>query len=148
MAKMLLSQNEELISLVLYYQVKNNKYGIRQYKILEEDEAKSLISKGDKEIDILSTKWSLPTWRSNSNIVRSSTFYNPSDGTNRLDWSRYEDNVFKTCLKEWDVVDENNQPVPVNQDTIGYLPVPIASALLQKYNKCLSLDEDEKKNNI
>lgn len=145
MAKKLVSKNEEFVTLILYYRVKSNKHGVRQYKILDEDEAKALIAKGDKEIDTLTTKWSVPTWRSNSNILRSSTFYNPTDGSNKIDWSKYQDNLFKNCLKEWDVVDENDQVVPVNPDTVGSLPSVIASALLDKYDKSLSLEEDERK---
>lgn len=145
MAKMLFTENEELITINLYYRVKLNKFGVRQYKVLEEDEAKTALSSGDKEVDILVTKWIVPTWRSNSNIIRASTFYSPADGSNRVDWSKYQDNLFKNCLKEWDVTDKDNNPVPVNPDTIGSLPSVIASALLDKYDKSLSLEEDERK---
>ena len=145
MAKQLISNTDELITLTLYYKVKVNKYGIRQYKVLEEDEGKSLLAKGDKDVDTLVTKWAVPKWKTNSHIMRSSTFYNPADGTNRVDWSKYQENVFKTCLKDWDVVDENNSPIPVNQDTIGSLPPIIASALLDKYDKSLAIEDDERK---
>jgi len=145
MAKMLFSKNEELITITLYYKVQTNKFGVRQYKILEEDEAKTRISEGDKNVDILSSKWLIPTWKSNSHLIRSSTFYNPSDGQNKVDWSKYQDNVFKNCLKEWDIVDENNVDVPINTDTIGSLPVVIASALLNKYESSLALEEEDQK---
>jgi hypothetical protein len=142
---MLVSTNEEFITLILYYRVKSNKHGVRQYKILEEEEAKSFLSKGDKDVDILTTKWVVPTWKSNSNVLRSSTFYNPTDGSNKIDWTKYQENLFKACLKEWDVVDENNQAIPVSAETIGLLPPVIASALLDKYDKSLSLEEEERK---
>ena len=145
MAKMLFSKNEELITITVYYRVKTNKFGVRQYKILEEEEAKTAISNGDKDVDILTSKWAVPTWKSNSHLIRSSTFYNPSDGQNKVDWSRYQDNIFKNCLKEWDVFDENNTIVPINADTIGSLPVVVASALLDKYEKSLSLEEEDRK---
>ena len=40
MAKSLLVKNDELVTLTLYYMVKENKFKVRQYKILEEEEAK------------------------------------------------------------------------------------------------------------
>jgi len=145
MAKQLISNAEELVTLTLYYKVKTNRYNVRQYKILEEDEGKNLLAKGEKDVDVLVTKWSIPKWKTNSHIMRSSTFYNPTDGTNRVDFSKYQENVFKTCLKEWDIVDESNTLIPVNQDTIGSLPPIIASALLDKYDKCLAIEDDERK---
>jgi hypothetical protein len=146
MAKSLIvEEGENLIHIPLYYQAKKNKYGVLQYKILSDEEGKKLVEKKDESVDILNTKWISPTWKSNNTIVRSSTYYNPSDGTNRIDWSKYQDNVFRNCLREWDVVDGEGKPIPVNSDTIGSLPSIIASALLEKYDKSISIDEDEKK---
>jgi hypothetical protein len=146
MAKSLLVKEEELITIVLFYKSKANKFGVRQYKIIDEDEAKALIAKGDKDIDSLTTKWVIPTWQSNSYILRSSTFYSPSEGINRLDYNKYQDNLFKTCLKEWDIVDENDKKVTINNESIGNLPSVIATALLELYEKSLTIeDEDQKK---
>jgi len=146
MAKSILVKEEDLITIILYYRTKTNKFGVRQYKVVDEEEAKASISKGEKEIDSLTTKWVIPTWQSNSFIMRSSTFYSPSEGVNRLDFNKYQDNLFKTCLKEWDIIDENEKPVPINSETIGNLPSIIANALLERYEKSLSMeDEDQKK---
>lgn len=146
MAKKLFSAKEELVTIALYYKTKTNKYNISQYKVLDEETAKEALSKGDKNVDAIITKWSIPTWKSNSVLLRSSTFYNPTDGSNKIDWSKYEENIFRNCLKEWDVVDENGNPIPVNIDTIGMLPPTIATALLALYDKVISLeDEDTKK---
>lgn len=144
MAKSLLVKNDDLVTITIYYKIKTNKFNLKQYKILEEQEAKELISKGDTDVDFLTTKWTIPTWQSNSHLVRSSTFYSPSEGLNRLDWSKYQDNLFKTCLKEWDVED-GGKIVPITPDSIGSLPTVIAQTLLDKYEKCLVLEDEDKK---
>jgi hypothetical protein len=145
MAKSLLVKDDELITIITYYSVATNKYNIKHFKILEEDKAKELLAKGDTSVDSLTTKWIVPTWNSSSYVLRSSTFYNPADGNNRLDWSKYQENLFKTCLKEWDVTDNYGQPVPLSLEAIGSLPKDIAYALLDAYEKAISLEDDERK---
>lgn len=145
MAKSLLIKNDDLVTLTLYYMVKQNKFGVRQYKIVEEDEAKKLLQANSKDIDTLTTKWSVPNWHSNNHLARSSTFYSPSEGATKIDWNKYQDNLFRTCLKEWDVVDDEGKPIAITPETVGALPPLIATALLNKYDSCLSLEEDDKK---
>lgn len=145
MAKNLCQKVEQFVIIKLYYKAKTNKFGVIKHKMLEEEEAKSLISSGDKDVDVLTTKWSVPSWKSNSNIVRSSTFYNPTEGLNKIDWSKYQENLIKSCLKEWDIVDENDVPVPVTSENIGSLPPLIVSAILDKFESSLSLEEEDKK---
>ena len=145
MPKTFLVKNEDLITIVLFFKSKINKFGVRQYKIVDEDEAKQLIAKNDTSIDTLTTKWVVPTWQLNTSLLRQSTFYNPSDGSNKLDWAKYQDNLFKTCLKEWDISDEEGNVVPVSSESIGNLPSVIATALLQAYESSISMEEDERK---
>lgn len=145
MAKSLLIKDEDQVVIVLHFEYAINKHGVRQYKILSEKDAKEALHNGNKNVDSLTTKWVVPTWNSNSYILRSSTYYNPTEGTNKIDWSKYQDNLFKTCLKEWDILDGDDKPIPVNNDTIGSLPAVIAAALLEKYEKCLALEEEDRK---
>lgn len=145
MAKSLLVQEDELITIITYYTVTTNKYNVKQYKILQEDDAKDLITKGDKNVDSLATKWIVPTWNSSSFVLKSSTFYNPSEGTNRLDWSKYQENLFRTCLKEWDITDANGEILPVSLESVGKLPKDIAYALLEAYEKAITVEDDERK---
>jgi hypothetical protein len=145
MAKSLLIKDEEFVTIVLHFEHHTNRHGVRQYKILSEKEAKDALANGSKNIDSITTKWTMPTWNSNSYILRSSTYYNPTEGTNKIDWSKYQDNLFKTCLREWDLIGDDDKPIPVNNDTIGSLPAIIAAALLEKYEKCLALEEEDRK---
>jgi len=148
MAKSLLVKGDELVTITVFYQSKQNKFGIRQFKILEEQAAKDLLAKGSTDIDSITTKWTVPTWHTNNYLVRSSTFYSPSEGLNKLDFSKYQDNLFKTCLKEWDIEDDEGKIVSLNPDTIGSLPTVIANALLDKYDNCLRLEDDDKKKSL
>jgi hypothetical protein len=147
MAKSLLVKEEQgLILVEMYYQVKKTKQGYVSHRILTEEEGKKLIERGDPSVDVLHTKWVTPTWKISNKIMRSSTYYNPADGTQRLDPTKYRDNIFKTCLKEWDIQDDNGNIVPINDETIGMLPNPVAEELLKRYDKSTVSDEtDEKK---
>ena len=147
MAKMLLvKEDDNTVFISIYYQAKKNKFGTVMYKILTEEEGKKAIEKKDASVDVLNTKWAVPTWKITTNIVRSSTYYNPADGTQRLDPTKYRDNIFRACLKEWDITDEAGVPIPLNADSIGQLPNVVAEELLRKYDQSTESDEiDEKK---
>ncbi len=146
MAKMLLvKEDDNTVLISIYYQAKKNKFGTIKYKILTEEEGKKAIEKKDASVDVLNTKWAVPTWKITTNVMRSSTYYNPADGTQRLDPTKYRDNIFRTCLREWDVTDETGTSVPINNDTIGQLPNTIAEELLKKYDQSTETDEDDEK---
>lgn len=147
MAKMLLVKEEDnTVFITIYYQSKKNKFGTIMYKILTEEEGKKAIEKKDASVDVLNTKWAVPTWKITTNITRSSTYYNPADGTQRIDPTKYRDNIFRTCLKEWDITDESGAVIAVSSDSIGQLPNVIAEELLKKYDQSTETDEtDEKK---
>lgn len=145
MRKSILVKDNELLTIIIYFTVITNKFGVRHYKILQEDEAKILIAKNDANVDSLTTKWIVPTWNSSSHVLRSSTFWNPTENTNRLDWSKYQENVFRTCLREWDIMDDNGEYLPVNMENIGSLPKDVAYALLDAYEKSVSIEDDEVK---
>ena len=147
MAKSLLIRDEEnLIHITLYYQLKKNKSGYVQFKILSEEEGKKLLDKKDETVYVLNTKWAIPTWKISNKVMRASTYYNPADGSQRLDPTKYKDNIFRTCLKEWDIQDESGTVIPINEESIGQLPNSVAEELLNRYDESTSPSEsDEKK---
>jgi hypothetical protein len=146
MAKSLLIKDEEnLIHITLYYQLKKSKSGYLQFKILSEEEGKKLLEKKDETVDVLNTKWSIPTWKITNKVMRASTYYNPADGSQRLDPTKYRDNIFRTCLKEWDIQDDSGNVVPINEENIGQLPTSVAEELLRKYDNSTSSSEAEEK---
>jgi hypothetical protein len=146
MAKnILVEESDSLIPLSIYYQVKKNKFGVKQYKILTDEEGIKAMEKGDPNTDVLNTKWAASIWKITTSIMRASTFYNPADGAQVFDPVKYQDNVFKICLKDWDIEDGQGSKVPITVESIGKLPKAIADELLRKYNFITSVDEIEEK---
>lgn len=145
MPKDVLVEEDQTVNIIIYYRCKTNVHNIRQYKILSEEEGKDLISKNASGVDSITTVWSIPSWKPNIDLQRRSTFYSPQDGTSKMDWSKYQEYTFHSCLKKWDIQDKDGNPVPVNPENIGKLPTIIANALLDKYDKCLLIEDEERK---
>lgn len=144
MAESILMQGEDsLVHIPLYYRVRKNKNGSRRFQILEDDEGKLLLDKENSDVQCLNTKWKPQTWSMNNNLLKSATAYNQATGSQDIDFTKYQENVFSTCMADWDMVDGKEQPIPVNEQTIGLLPANIAQALIRKYDKSLTLDEEE-----
>lgn len=141
----LLGGDEDLIHIPLYFQVKRNAHGVRQFKIYEEEEAKKLMESEGHEIEVLNTKWKPQTWQLNSHLLKNSTSYNQATGQNDIDFNKYQDNLFNTSLVEWDMVDGNGKNIAVSPTTIGQLPISIASELIKLYQESTSIAEEELK---
>ena len=64
----------------------------------------------------------------------------------QFDWVKYRDLKLKKCLAGWDLKDDNNNLVPCQPNMIDLLPPQIVVALINKYDKATTKDdEDEKK---
>lgn len=147
-SQLLLGGNDDLIVIELYYQVKKNARGQRQFRILTEKEAQAMAPQEEgkeKHYEILETKWRPQTWQTNNSLLKNSMTYNKVSGASELDWSAYQQNVFKYCLQSWNVKDEQGNAVPPSPENVGMLPSNIARALIQKYDEALMIDDDEKK---
>ena len=145
MAKsVLLDGDENLIHIPLYYKVKK-KGNIRQYKILTEEEGKSLLAASDADVEVLNTKWKPQTWQLNTFLIKNSTSYDQVSASKEFDFQKYRENVFAHCLVEWDMVDDKGQIIPVSPKVVGQLPHTIAHALVKKYDELLAIDEEEQK---
>lgn len=139
----LMEGNETLIHIPLYFKIKINKYSVRQFKILDDEEGKKLLNQEGSGVEVLNTKWKPQTWQMNNFLLKNSTTYNQANGNNEVDFAKYQSNVFDNCLAEWDMVDEKGQPIPVSPKTIGMLPTTIAHALIRRYDSSLTIDEEE-----
>jgi hypothetical protein len=145
---LLLSSDSDLIVIELNYQVKANKHGQRQFKVLTDKEVAEFpeLKEGeDSPFETLVTKWRPQTWQTNNSLLKNSMTYNNVSGNSELDWSSYQQNVFKYCLAEWDVTDDQGNPVPPTLENVGMLPSIIARALIQRYDEALMIDDEEKK---
>lgn len=77
MAKSLLINSEEtLINIPVYFKRKKNKSNCLIFVIYTEEEGKKKMQEGDKEVEILNTKWLPQTWSSSTQITKMSTVYN------------------------------------------------------------------------
>lgn len=157
-SQLLLDGEDNLITIVLHYKVKKNKYGNRQFSIIEEEKAEKMIAEFEKkkeaaaegeevhsDLESIATKWKPQTWQTNNSLLKQSMTYNKVSGTSELDWSAYQQNVFAFCLDSWDVTDGSGNPVPPTIENVGMLPSNIARALIENYDEALSVDDDEKK---
>mgnify|MGYP001160049574 CR=1 FL=1 len=144
-SNLLIDGQEDLIEIKLFYRVKKNNAGVRQFVVLDEEKGKKAIEDGDDSVDCLVTKWSPQTWQMNNNLLKQSMTYNKISGNNEVDFSRYQDNVFRYCLKEWDVTDKDGSPIPPTPENVGQLPAAVAQALIRLYDSTITVDQEEKK---
>lgn len=154
-SQLLLDGEDNLITIVLHYKQKKNKYGNRQFSIIEEAKAEKIIKEEaarkeageefESSLESIETKWKPQTWQTNNSLLKQSMTYNKVSGSSELDWSLYQQNVFAFCLNSWDVTDGNGSPVPPTIENVGMLPSNIARALIESYDEALSVDDEEKK---
>lgn len=138
------AMKQKLVSIPIYYRFKENGDNIQIY-ILEEKEGASLVAKKDASVEVLNTKWKPNRWQTDNVLIQNSLSYNPQSGQSEVDGIKYQDNIIRECLAEWDLVDENNQPIPVSGESIDNLPPDIARAMIRAYNKLNSFDSEEVK---
>jgi len=137
---------------------------IEKYNSLDEQQKIDFLSKNKEEIDkrliekeqaielknkdkikILKTKWARQNWRLSNEMTRDSMTFNSATGEPMIDIFRLRDLRVKKFLKEWDLKDNNTQPVPCNEDMIDSLHPVIVSTLVDRYNqKMLPKDEEQK----
>lgn len=141
--------SDNLIDIEVNYKVEKNKSGVKHIKILNDDDVakiKADISTAN-EVKTLSTKWIQQTWAAANELLKRATIYNHQTSQQDIDWTAYRDARLKSCLVEWDAKDKNDSPIPCNEFTINKLHANVALALLERYDKATSIDEEEKVKN-
>lgn len=141
----LLSDEEDLIHIPIYYRVKKNKNQVRQFKVYNDEEGKKAVEDKEEGIKVLNTKWKPHAWKIDGFLQKSSTSYDQASGQNQFDYIKYRENVLSNCLIEWDMTDAKGQVIPVSQKALDYLPNVIALALFLRYESSNVMDEEEVK---
>lgn len=136
---------DNLIHIPVYYREKKNKAGQTFIQIVDDKKAKEALDKEDKTLKIINTKWKPQTWQMYNLLINSSQSYNNLTGQNEFDGQKYQDNIFKNCLAEWDITDETGTPLPPSPQVLDQLPMHVARALIQKYDAFISMDEEDSK---
>lgn len=91
-----------------------------------------------KIIEKIMTTWKRLTWKDQNTIFSKCLRTVPGlDGkpVTELDSISYRDQKLKTCLKKWDLRDENGQVSPVTTDTIDILLPEVAQELLNSFER-------------
>ena len=79
----------------------------------------------------LDTTWRRPSWGEQNVILSQSLRYKGISLD--VDILVYQDLKLKTCLKNWNAKDDDNNPIPLNNDAIDNLDPVISSALLKQF---------------
>jgi len=102
-----------------------------------------------KIISVLRTWWSRMTWKEQNQIYsRCLKQVTGAEGKTRteLDMISYRDMKLKTCLKKWDLKDENKQDVPITELIVDQLVPEVAQELLNNFEMVTEAGEEDLKN--
>lgn len=95
----------------------------------------------NKIVKVVNTTWKIFNWKQAQQITQLSI-----GADKEWDFVKYRDIKIKRGLIGWDVLDDNNNPVPCTPMYMQVMPTPIMLALYDKYDKITTRDdEDEKK---
>ena len=102
-----------------------------------------------KMISVLKTWWSRMTWKE-QNQIYSNCLHQVAVAEGRprteLDMISYRDQKLKTCLKKWDLKDDNGQDMPITENIIDQLVPEVAQELLNSFELITEASEDDLKN--
>ncbi len=136
----------------------------KEYRTQEEfDKEKSIASTQEKApgmpvksspdpkkiIESITTSWRRMTWKDQNVIFSKCLKTIPgSDGAmhTELDTIQYRDLKLKTCLKKWDVKDDQGKEVSVNDDVIDILTPEVAQELINNFEQITEASAEELKN--
>lgn len=140
---MLLNNLENFIQIKVYYIQKINKFGLSKIQIINEQN----ISKF-QNIKTLNTKWKILNYKQAAKIkkkCRLKGWDQPTlieidvQGNQRhrqvFDYIKYNNILLKTCLIQWDLLDQLNNKVQCNSQNIDLLPKNVIYYLLNKYEQ-------------
>jgi hypothetical protein len=136
--------NSELIEIDMYYKYVEKEGGKRMV-IISNKKAKELLEDEEKakNIEVLKTKWRIPTWKEQNEIMEvSSKVANPTTGEKQFNFLAYRDAMVKRCLKEWDIK-ENDAVVAVSDAVIDQLPGTVVVDLYRKFEQIIDYGEEE-----
>lgn len=140
---MSLLDSDNFIEITLYYKYISFN-GCKKVVVLEDVKAEELLKDKEKakEVESITTKWSLMSWREQNEILNASSQPTGPNGEKQFNFLIYRDFIVKKCLKEWNIT-LNEKPVPVTKEAIDRLPGNIVSALYQKFEKVIDYTEEE-----
>jgi len=136
------SAEKELVCFPLFFQMKENKFGIKRLTVLEEEKAKKIMSDPKHIVQVLNTKWRLASWEDQNKMMKQCQVPNEITGQTEIDWGKYRDTRIKSLLAEWDITVSDGK-VAVTPEYIDKLPADLVLALYEKYNEMTQITDDE-----
>jgi hypothetical protein len=143
----LLKKQQQVVEIKVYYREVEVKPGFIKIVALTDEDVDKLTKddKVTKKIQCLTTKWKILNWKEQNDLTGRSTLNNDFSGNQSFAWWVFRDLKLKKCLVGWDMIDENNVPIPLNEENIDSLPGEIVSALYNKYDSVMALTGEEEK---
>jgi len=132
------------INIQIYYSYVEDEYG-KRVVVVPNENAKELLKDENRkdEILILSTKWGQLNWEQENKIMNNVNKVDPMTGDIQFDIFQFRDSRIKSCLKEWNLKDDNNEIIPVNDSNINKLPSDIVIALINRYEEAIKVGQDK-----
>ena len=137
------------INVKMYYREEKMPAGFNKIIIIPNEEAEDKLKKLDDKqsaIKCLNTYWKILNWQMQNEITDKAAFFNESTQMPDINVWRYRDLRIRHCLVRWDLIDDQNVAVPVNDMAINMLPGEVVLDLLSKYDEAVTLRPDDRKN--
>jgi len=138
---------DQLVKISLYYK-ETKKDGYTKVVTLSNKKAEKMLEDEEQKekVKIFNTFWKVLSWQDQNNIGKNSMIKDEDGTSGDIDQFRYRDLRIKTCLKEWDLKDDEDKDVPCDSAHINMLPAHIVSELINKYDMEVLVDDEELKN--
>jgi len=140
------------INVKLYYKEEKMPAGFTKIIVIPDEEAEKELkeAKEDKEkktdVQCLNTYWKVLNWEMQNKITEQSAFFNEATQMPDINVWRYRDLRIRQCLIRWDLIDDQNVAIPVNDGAISMLPGDVVLSLLSKYDEAVTLRPEARKN--
>lgn len=116
---------------------------IQIYYTYSQSEGYKIVPESNRNKEVLNTTWKRITWQEQNVIISRSL--RSLKGTPEMDPLKFRDLKLKTCLKQWDAITEDGDPIPCTPEMIDNLDPVLANDLLKKYESACEPLEDELK---
>ena len=135
-------EDKDCLELKVYYKKYGHSYDAYTVKEFEKSELGEEDKKKFKEVNL---KMSELTWGL-YNQLQEGAMIDGGDGERRFSFKIYKESRLSKLIKEWDAVDGDGKPVPINDKTLSHLSPSIAETILRAYDELSFIsEEDEKK---
>jgi len=142
-ASHIFSNAKKHIEIKIFYRV-IQRYSNESIKIITEERYKTLLE-NEKEKDsvyCISTLWKNMSWAEYNKLMKECTSEDKLTGNLKIDQIGFIDKKFRTCLSDWDVVDDTGKKIPITSEILDSLDADIVDEMVNKYSKSVSVGKE------